>query len=135
HNLFRFAPFGHTCSKIKNVFAHAPVTTRVSFRKPMNAQTPAHNVRSRCLRGAFRPVAAGVLFIALTGLAAAQQPAPAGAENTAAAKEDALKLNAFVVTGSVAPRTKLESPVAITTIDRARIEDLNPRNFAEAVKA
>src|SRR5215208_1559080 len=101
----------------------------------MNAQTPDH-IRSRVLREAFRPLATSALFVFCAGLCAAQQPSPtAAAEAAAAAKEDALKLNAFVVTGSVAPRTKMESPVAITTIDRTRMDELNPRNFAEAMKA
>lgn len=49
--------------------------------------------------------------------------------------DDAVKLDAFVVTGSMAPKRQIESPVAITTLDRGRIEALGPRNFAEALKA
>src|SRR5215207_7221940 len=63
------------------------------------------------------------------------QATPPASATAAASKEEALQLNAFVVTGSVAPRKQMESPVAITTIDRSKIEDLAPRNFAEIVKA
>lgn len=61
-----------------------------------------------------------------SGLSQAPAPKP---------PQDLVQLNAFVVTGSVAPRKQMESPVAITTLDRGKIEDLGPRNFAELVKA
>ena len=47
----------------------------------------------------------------------------------------AVLLNQYVVTGSVAPRNKMESPVAITTLDRNKVEDLAPRNLGEMLKA
>jgi outer membrane receptor protein involved in Fe transport len=72
--------------------------------------------------------------LALSGQSA---PAPAGAGTGADAKsaEEIVQLNALVVTGAVTPRKQLESPVAITTLDRGRIQDLGPRNFAELLKA
>ena len=69
------------------------------------------------------------LSVCVAQLAAQVSPAPA------AAKEEPVMMNAFVATGAVTPRTQLESPVAITILDRSRIEDLGPRNFAEAMKA
>ncbi|MEO7597293.1 MAG: TonB-dependent receptor plug domain-containing protein, partial [Opitutus sp.] len=60
--------------------------------------------------------------------AVGQQAAPAPDGET-------VLLNSYVVTGSVSPRTQLESPVAITTIDRNRIEDLAPRNLGEMLKS
>ncbi len=60
---------------------------------------------------------------------------PAGTAPKPASNEEVLQLNAFVITGSVAPRKQIESPVAITTIDRNRVEELAPRNFAEVLKA
>src|SRR5689334_14186686 len=101
----------------------------------MNAPNPDPAVRSRFTRRALRVLATSALSSVSATVFSAQAPAPANAEAAAAAKEDAMHLNAFVVTGSVAPRTKMESPVAITTIDRTRMEELNPRNFAEAMKA
>lgn len=91
--------------------------------------------RPGCPPGAFRLFALLILSAALSAAQPAPGPANASPNVAAAAQEDALKLNAVIVTGSVAPRTKMESPVAITTIDRTRLDDLNPRNFAEAVKA
>ena len=67
--------------------------------------------------------------VALASAHAQQTPA------SAAAKEEPIMLNAFVTTGSLKPKTQLESPVAITTLDRGRLEDLGPRSFAEAMKA
>ena len=60
---------------------------------------------------------------------------PGAALKPASADEEAILLNAFVTTGSVTPRKQLESPVAITTLDRGRIDDLAPRNLAELFKA
>jgi len=76
-------------------------------------------------------LAAALAAFTATVLTAQPAPAPAGV----APAEDPIMLNAFVTTGSVTPRTQLESPVAITTLDRNRLEDLGPRSFAEALKA
>ena len=51
------------------------------------------------------------------------------------ADDAAVLLNQYVVTGSVAPRTKMESPVAITTLDRTKVDELAPRNLGEMLKA
>jgi outer membrane cobalamin receptor len=81
----------------------------------------------------------GILFLsALVGSAPAQTaPASATPDSTEnpKPKEEVIQLNSFVVTGSMTPRKQLESPVAITTLDRGRIDDLGARNFAELVKA
>jgi len=78
----------------------------------------------------------GLLLTALLPASSFAQQAPVdAAASTAKPAEDIVQLNAYVVTGSVTPRKQLESPVAITTLDRGKIEDLGPRNFAELVKA
>lgn len=81
-----------------------------------------------------RRVARLAVMLACVVASASAQPTAAPA-TSAAAKEEPIMLNAFVTTGSLKPRTQLESPVAITTLDRGRLEDLAPRNFAEAMKA
>jgi outer membrane receptor protein involved in Fe transport len=43
-------------------------------------------------------------------------------------------LSEFVVTGAVTPRSRLDSPIAVTTIDRTTIEAVAPRNTAEFLK-
>jgi iron complex outermembrane receptor protein len=45
-----------------------------------------------------------------------------------------LKLDQVVVTGSVTPRTKLETALAITTLDRSLIDTTAPRSTAEMLK-
>jgi outer membrane receptor protein involved in Fe transport len=50
------------------------------------------------------------------------------------ANDDILKLSEFVVTGGVTPRSRFDSPVAITTIDRTTIDAVAPRNTAEFLK-
>ncbi len=49
--------------------------------------------------------------------------------------EDALGMDAVVVTGTATPKKKLESSVAITTVDPKKIERLAPRNTADLLKA
>ncbi len=102
----------------------------------MNYKTPAPPSVPRCLRYAFRPL--GVVASLVLSLCAiqAQQPASNSAPaTTKPSADDVILLNAFVTTGAVTPRKQLESPVAITTLDRGRIDDLAPRNFAELLKA
>ncbi len=87
---------------------------------------PRSSIRSRFLKTFCLPAA-----ICAAQLAAQVAPAP----SADAAKEEAIMMNEFVTTGTVSPRKQLESPVAITILDRGRIEDIGPRNFAEAMKA
>lgn len=81
----------------------------------------------------------GTTFLsAFAATAPAQTSAAQTAPDAAATQkpaEEVIKLNSFVVTGSITPRKQLESPVAITMLDRGRIDDLGARNFAELVKA
>jgi outer membrane receptor protein involved in Fe transport len=60
----------------------------------------------------------------------ATTPPPTNASNI----DDILSLSEFVVSGSVTPRSRFDSPVAITTIDRTTIEAVAPRNTAEFLK-
>ncbi|MEO6001831.1 MAG: TonB-dependent receptor [Opitutus sp.] len=85
---------------------------------------PLHGASSLLLACLAAAVAAPQLVA--QSAAPAAPPAPEG---------EAVLLNQYVVTGSVTPRTQLESPVAISNLDRGRIEDLGPRNFAELLKA
>ncbi len=71
----------------------------------------------------------------LVAVSLAQTAVGSAAPSAAQPAEETVQLNAIVVTGSVTPRKQLASPVAITILDRKRIEDLGPRNFAEAMKA
>jgi len=50
-------------------------------------------------------------------------------------EEDILNLDQVVITGAQNPRTKLESSVAITTINAKAIEQAAPRNTADLLKA
>lgn len=50
-------------------------------------------------------------------------------------EEDILNLSDVVVTGTQNPKTKLESSVAITTVDARGIERTAPRNTADLLKA
>lgn len=50
-------------------------------------------------------------------------------------EEDILNLSEVVVTGTQNPKTKLESSVAITTLDAKGIEKKAPRNTADLLKA
>ena len=64
---------------------------------------------------------------------AAQTPA---SDASAPADKDtaAIALDAFVVTGSVTPRTVLESPLSITTVDANKLQDIAPRSTTEMLK-
>ena len=75
------------------------------------------------------------LLIGTSCLSALAILAPAQTAPEAKPADEVIQLNAFVVTGAVTPRKQLESPVAITNLDRGRIDDLGVRNFAELVKA
>src|SRR5687767_13628106 len=70
------------------------------------------------------------LLILAAGTAFSQQT-PAASTPAGTANDDILKLSEFVVTGAVTPRSRFDSPVAITTIDRTTIEAVAPRNTAE----
>lgn len=102
----------------------------------MKSNYPARPSVPRLSRSAIRPLAAATLLTLVFGAMHAQTPAT-NPDLTAGQKpaDEVIQLNAFVVTGAVTPRKQLESPVAITTLDRGRIDDLGPRNFAELLKA
>jgi len=67
---------------------------------------------------------------------AVAQEAPAAAEKPAATEEasETVKLEEFVVSGTVAPRRKLESAAAVTTIDFEQIKISVPRGAPELMK-
>ncbi len=73
-------------------------------------------------------LAAGVLLASniAHGQTAVADPAPAS--------EPPLKLEQMVVTGSVTPRSKLESALAVTTLDPAQVQTMAPRSAAEMLK-
>ena len=48
--------------------------------------------------------------------------------------DDVLNLDAFVISASISPRSKLESSTPVTTIDRGTIQTAAPRSTAEALK-
>lgn len=77
-----------------------------------------------------KPLLAQIAAAFAAAVTSAQTPAPAAKPG-----DETVLLNALVVTGSLAPRKQIESPVAITTIDRNRVEEIAPRNFAEVLKA
>lgn len=99
---------------------------------------PVPVIQPRRTQGSLR-LLSSVLCLAALATTALAQTAPAAANPNPPAspkpEEEIIQLNAFVVTGSVNPRTQLESPVAITMLDRGRIDDLGSRNFAELLKA
>jgi outer membrane cobalamin receptor len=60
---------------------------------------------------------------------------PVAADNSPQTQQDAFLLNTFVVTGSIAPETKLDASLAITTIAPSDIETMAPRSIDELMKA
>lgn len=110
----------------------------------MHAKPLVCPLASRRCRGAVTPAA--VLWLVLSVNSAFGQAAPAAPAapnapgnpnapaNAAAANDDILKLSEFVVSGAVTPRSRFESPIAVTTIDRATMEAVAPRNTAEFLK-
>ena len=93
-------------------------------------KTPQSSHLARRIQWSLRSLFGTLFLSALAPTAPAQEAAQ---EQKPA--DEVIQLNAFVVTGGVTPRKQLESPVAITNLDRGRIEDLAPRNFAELLKA
>src|SRR5688572_31196566 len=76
----------------------------------------------------------GLLLLAASAGTVFGQPTPAAGTPAGNTNDDILKLSEFVVSGGVTPRSRFESPVAITTIDRTTIEAVAPRNTAEFLK-
>ena len=62
------------------------------------------------------------------------QAAPAEAQTPADKDAPVVTLDAFVITGSMTPRTVLESPLSITTVDTNKIEQIAPRSTTEMLK-
>lgn len=76
-------------------------------------------------------------LLALVPVLPAQTPEPSPSSSANAddpADNDVLRLDALVVTGSITPRSKLESPIAITTVDRLQIDEKQPRSFVDGLK-
>jgi iron complex outermembrane receptor protein len=63
------------------------------------------------------------------------QVAPAPTKADAPASDEILHLDAVVTTGSVTPRSKLESALAVTTLDPGQMQQIAPRSVAEMLKA
>ena len=87
----------------------------------------------------FRPVLRSLTAIAFgASLAGAQLSAQENAASSPPAPtlddSDVILLGEFVITGSVTPRTKLESSAPVTTIDSAQLEIAAPRSTADALK-
>jgi iron complex outermembrane receptor protein len=100
---------------------------------------PRSLVSHHGLRTAGPAFTAAVLILSLASAPVRGQAAadPAAAPTTADARPDSeapLKLDQMVVTGSATPRTKLESALAITTLDPALINSAAPRSVAETLK-
>ena len=86
-------------------------------------------------RSSSTSLSVGLLSAALfIGPAFGQQPPAVNPPPPGNGNDDILKLSEFVVSGGVTPRSRFESPVAITTIDRTTIEAIAPRNTAEFLK-
>lgn len=83
-------------------------------------------------RHALRPLA--FLLAGAPAWLLAQTVAPAPSPAPAAA-EPVFQLDAFVVTGSIKPQSRLDSPLAIATIDRSKIDAMAPRSIDELMKA
>jgi iron complex outermembrane receptor protein len=101
--------------------------------------TQPHTVMPRCFHALAvirRTFSACVLFSLAAALPLAAQTAGAGPDAPAAPSKDepALKLDQVVVVGSVTPQTKLETALAVTTIDRSLINSTAPRSTAEMLK-
>ncbi|HEY0947021.1 MAG TPA: TonB-dependent receptor [Opitutaceae bacterium] len=79
-----------------------------------------------------RVLAAGGIALASAAVLSAQAVDPA--TPAAPADDDVLSLNEFVVTGTVTPTSKLESPLAVTTLDRTQLTIAAPRSTADALK-
>jgi iron complex outermembrane receptor protein len=69
------------------------------------------------------------------GLLPAQSAGPAASGPAAPQGGEIIKLDAYVVTGSIRPQSRLDSPLAISTIDREKIEVMAPRSIDELMKA
>ncbi|MBX3737023.1 MAG: TonB-dependent receptor [Candidatus Didemnitutus sp.] len=73
-----------------------------------------------------------MFFASAPALLLAQTTAPAPQPP---AGESVFQLDAFVVTGSIKPQSRLDSPLAISTVDRSKIDAMSPRSVAELMKA
>lgn len=84
-----------------------------------------------CRVGYFLPA-----LLAVVLRAQSDPSAPGAATRPLSAPNEAapLQLDQMVVTGSVAPRSKMETALAITTLDRSLIETAAPRSTAEMLK-
>ncbi len=94
----------------------------------------SHPIHSFLSRPACRSLAllAAAAFICLCSAPIFAQPTPAG--DAAAKNDELLKLDQLVVTGSVTPQTKLDSALAVTTVDPGQIQTTAPRSTAEMLK-
>ena len=88
------------------------------------------------VRRAVFPYVSAALFLAASVSTQGQQsPAPAPQDSNAPEDDDVVQLDAMVVTGSIRPQSRLDSPLAISTIDRTQIEAMSPRSIDELMKA
>ncbi|MBA3850147.1 MAG: hypothetical protein C0502_09155 [Opitutus sp.] len=109
-------------------FPGAPAANRQP-RQPCIMNCP---VRPAVRRDAPRALLRLTLLLASApALLLAQTPAPA----QPAASEPVYRLETFVVTGSLKPQSRLDSPLAISTVDRSKIDAMAPRSIDELMKA
>ena len=73
--------------------------------------------------------------ISFIGFQSVTQDAVAGQTLTVTLEDDALDMNEVVVTGSFDPRTKLESSVAITTLNARNIDMRAPRGTGDLLQS
>lgn len=94
-----------------------------------------HPLRLRQPQAAVRALGQLALILAaVPSLLLAQEAVPASPAKDNP-DDPVYKLDTFVVTGSIKPQSRLDSPLAISTIDRAKIDALAPRSIDELIKA
>lgn len=78
------------------------------------------------------------MLVVIPGLLLAQTTGPTPAQTNPTkdtANESVYVLEKMVAVGSIKPQSRLDSPLAISTIDRAKIDAMAPRSVAELMKA
>lgn len=84
-----------------------------------------------CFKGETQPMRANRLFMS-TALTALLCAAPVWAQDSGEDAEDEVNyLDRVVVSGTINPRTQLDSAVSVSTVDNQLIEDFNPSSEAD----
>ncbi len=118
------------------------VAEAVRLSPAITAETSARSAPLRGHRPRFRLEISGLgpvlgLFLAGTPLLLAQVTAPTQTPPASPPDQssEVIRLDKFVVTGTIKPQSRLDSPLAISTIDRSKIEAMAPRSIDELMKA